>query len=426
MNQQKSTFISSLLFVASLALSNTAVAVNTADLNAEVVFLRKDCGAMSNCFDNMETLLDYIWGPWTPQPRIPSANSPLLVDIGPGKFDVFNCSGTDNNPNGWVTLRGAGQKNTRIENLPGGDNAIVNNNGSVSVKHCTNLSFQDLTVGGDFYTIAWTGGGTSTWTNVEVDIADESKAQNIGWYETFCDSGAKQAVHYWFGSRITTHQDGSNRSSYFSCGDTWFYGGEITTRVNNRSYASNVANPIQLVQSGNYSGVIHLFGTAVRIVIPNGNSIFQQEDEVVGVFLRGPGTEFHMHGGIISIDASGSSQSYDVTAVQLSGGVAHTPDTAFVVKAAGNGTASRVKLGGVANINDVQSPYLWPAGENPPTAISPKSGEDQFVENDCSVSGNCNSGGFETHLMIANPAKCGAIDPWFDTQVGECRVMNTP
>src|SRR5688572_15095798 len=44
----------------------------------------------------------WIWTTW-----MPSAASPLLVDIGPGEFDEFACVNAGN-----VTLRGAGREQT--------------------------------------------------------------------------------------------------------------------------------------------------------------------------------------------------------------------------------------------------------------------------------------------------------------------------
>lgn len=402
------------------AASLTSFAANVADANAEVVLLRKNCGTQTNCFDNMATLLDYIWGPWSPAPRDPSVSAPLLVDIGPGTFDVFNCTGpSDQAPRGWVTLRGSGQKITHIANLPGGDNAAGNVNGSIAVEHCTNLTIQDLTVDGDFYTIAWTGGGTSTWSNVEVAQAVSSISQNIGWYEVFCSAGATQAVHYWFGSKITTHQDGSGRSNYYSCGETWFYGGEITVAANSQVYGSDAANPIRLVTDGTHAGSIRLFGSAVRVVVPSGNAV--PLTNVVGVWAPGSGTAFHMHGGIMSIDAGGSTLNYDVSAIKIGGGTAHAPETAFSLKAAGNGTVRRIELAGAGTQESVKSPYLWPNGKTPPL-ISSTLGSDLFVETDCTSTGNCanGAGGNETHLMIYNNS-CATAGPWFDVNLNKCR-----
>jgi len=392
----------------------------------DVVHLRKDCAStnpdLKNCADNMLDMLNWVW-----DVRIPSASSPLIIDIGPGEFDSFVCAGaSDTNRKGWVTVRGSGQRITTITGKPGGVFAPENNDlVGVEANFCTNLTFEDLTIAALDYGIAWTGGGTSTWSNVEVAAADDTRHQNIGWYENSCE-GEKQGVHYWFGSRITAHQDGTNRANYLSCAETWFYGGEIAVIVSGDYFGSAV--PVQLFNDGPHLGSMRMFGSALRVVVPNGNTA--PLAKVTGVLLRPEGTQFHMHGGIISIDASGSTQSFNVSGIEVRNGSAHTPDTAFSVKAAGGGgNAKRVNLVGPAVTNfgaNVQSPYLWPAGSTPPSAASAKSGDDQFVENDCSVGGNCNNGGNETHLMISNPAKCGTTDPWFDTQVDQCRAVNTP
>lgn len=366
-----------------------------------VVHLNQDCAATNpdliNCASTMPEMLDWVW-----TVRSPSAASPLLIDVGPGEFKKFSCTN-----GGYVTLRGSGRENTTIK---GGGIGIF-------VFECTKLSFQDLTIKGGNYGIQWWYGGSSSYINVHVigGAAGWADWSNIG----------GMSVHYWFSSKLESTNEsniGIGPAALFSYGaEHWLYGSEVTFAPVGDNPQSSRSASIVLSDAFNGQPNIRLFGSSVRAFFPPGS---ETSGNLVGVqVIVG---QFHMHGGIINVDAS-NGQDDNVNAIAIlddpnSTAIAiHTPDTAFAVKAKGTGTAERIAGG-----TSVSSPYLWPAGSNPPAVSSSKSGEDQFVENDCSVAGDCNNGGNETHLMISNRAKCGDADPWFDTQVGACRAVNTP
>ena len=108
------------------------------DDDAQVVFLREDCGPsgseMKNCFETMASLSDPATGwIWNDRDPAPSANEPLLVDIGPGTFDGFECP----DGKGFVTLRGTGRVNT-----------ILSDTVAIDVENCAALDFIDLTASG--------------------------------------------------------------------------------------------------------------------------------------------------------------------------------------------------------------------------------------------------------------------------------------
>jgi len=285
----------------------------------------------------------------------------------------------------------------------------------VLVNNCSSLAFQDLTIKGDDFGIQWWNGGSSTYSNVHVT------GGRFAWWDYRPFGG--QSVHYWFSSKLESSGDFSEAAALFNYGaEHWFYGGEITFTPNMLGGRSGA---VVLGSTGGNVPDVHLFGTAVRAIAPSGVTL---GSPLVGVLVENGA--FHMHGGIINVNASGAADnSLDAYAIynKATGSqrAVHTNETAFLVKAKDAGSAKRI-AGFPWNIGNTGSPYLWSAGDNPPSAISAKSGSDQFVENDCSADGNCNGGGIETHLMIANPAKCGDVDPWFDTQVGQCRAVHTP
>ena len=368
----------------------------------DAIHLRKDCAAtnpdLKNCADNMVEMLGWVWGT-----RNPSSTSPLMIDIGPGEYADFNCRS-----GGYVTIRGSGRENTVINNSA----PTINGGAAVLVNSCTKLAFQDLTINGDDFGIQWWNGGSSTYTNVRV------AGGRFGWWD-YAPFGGK-SLHYWFSSKVESSGDFNEAAALFNYGaEHWFYGGEITFIANNLGGRSGA---VVLGNTGNNTPDVHIFGTAVRAIAPPGVALGLP---LIGVLVQKGA--FHMHGGIINVNASAAADtSLDAFAISNmaigSQRAVHTNETAFLVNAKGAGSAKRI----AGRPGNVGSPYLWSAGANPPSAISVKSGSDQFVENDCSVGGNCNGGGVETHLMIANPAKCGDVDPWFDTQIGQCRNINTP
>lgn len=97
-----------------------------------------------------------------------------------------------------------------------------------------------------------------------------------------------------------------------------------------------------------------------------------------------------MHGGIISIDGSGSAGDLDVIGIEtfFGGGFAHTPGTAWALLPGAAGTATRI-----SGTGNVQAPFQWPAGPTPPNVVSTH-GSDQFVDTAAGASGQ------EAHLMV--------------------------
>ena len=90
----------------------------TPDPTADVFFVRQNCGPagseMQNCFESMTALTQRTTG-WMWTVRNPSASDKVLVDVGPGQFEAFECQGTTR---GWVTLRGAGREATILRGVP--------------------------------------------------------------------------------------------------------------------------------------------------------------------------------------------------------------------------------------------------------------------------------------------------------------------
>lgn len=395
----------SLILLLMLPLSTPSWSANTADPDAQIVLLRTDCAALADCFDNMPALNNYMWNARTP----PSKTAPVLVDIGPGEFDgIFFCQApNDGSPRGYVTLRGAGRDNTRLSS--------TGVNGVIDARDCVDLSVESLTLQNPYIGVGWFDGGNSTWTNVDVIVrGDSSSAINNGyaWYE---QCGGGRGIHYWFNSRLIMREGSSVTSFvYQNCSEAWFYGSDIVLEVKASAGGTRYAKAVHNFDSGD----MRLFGSTIRITAEDNSTV--NLAEAVGVVSR-PGTKFHMHGGIISVDISKSSINHDITAIQAYGNaMVHTPETAFAIKAAGTGVAHRIEtLGGGTPIID--SPYLWPTAKNPP-AITSANNMDLFVETDCDTSGNCTSATVENqrpHLMIY-ATQCG-VDPWFDVATNKCR-----
>ena len=369
----------------------------------DIVFVRKDCSSIGSnqlCFNTMPDLRDWLWNT-----RNPSADSRVSVHIGPGDFSassgshVFECLAG----NGYVSLIGSGPGTTRLHGI-GLNNAFV-------ATDCADMHIQDMTLESDSgYTIRWAGGGSSRWVNVDVIGAWHA------WLDAVPDCDGEHPIHYWFNSRLTN--TGKVGGAYETgCGESWFYASEITYLV------KETADKYVIGISGDAD--VKLFGSVVRAIVPDGATPSRTRGGyVTGVKASGNG-DFHMHGGIISLNISPLTENIDVSGIENYGaGTMHTPDTAFALKAAGTGEVWRTYKEGSG---PVLSPFTWPPGTtSPPLAANGTlNGSDMFVETDCDSSGDCSGNSpnpQHPHLMVYD-ATCGSDeDSWFDITTNQCRL----
>lgn len=394
------------MVVALLSLSGVAAA-QTVDPNASVVQLRTDCTGVSDCFTTTAALTDWLWNGG--RSVEPSAGDEVLVKAGPGDFDRFFCNGSAA-PRGWVTVIGSGREHTRFVNTDDVEYASYCM-GGITANACEKLNFQDLTAFGHHTGAFWVGGGSSTWS--DVDMVSEGALSacglagfaNLGWYDI---GGANAgAVHYFFGSRAIA-RGGSTTNIAFdtTSSEVWFYGGDILAEpAVDVGMASNYA-----VLAASAAGM-HVFGSSVRTRVGAAlNTAFTSSFPLFGsgfVGVSGNGGTFHMHGGIISVLADGSAVNVTAIGVRGSGGLVHTPDTAFSVRGAGTGAAKRI-------VGQADSPFLWPPSATAPDVQSIQ-GADQFVDTDAGPSGG------EAHLMVYDTTCGGAGGPWRDQTDGTCR-----
>lgn len=395
--------ISALLASAALALPPT---------NAEVVFVRKVCSTFYAPTYCVQTMADI--NTWLPT-RSP-AHKPVLVDVGPGDWDFFSCSSQDN-----VTVRGAGRDTTRIvRNNVGG--------GAMNITNCANLTVENLTAHGSFVGVQWSQGGSSTWSNTDIFAGGTEFAAgtafSIGWYDAN-PTGAP--LHYFFGSRARALGTAVFNYGFFARGDAehWFFGGEILATSETDQDTSQTA----VLVGG--TGDFRVFGTAIRSTV--GAAVTSTiiaplppwTGGMHGVWVQDNGV-FHAHGAIVSVSAGDSSDVNEVTGLQVLGTTAHahTPDTAFFVSTGPDGSANRL----LGNADDLQSPFLWQQGTEPPHAqhdnpgsafLQSVRGADLFVETDC-TSTDCSSVGTVPRLLISRP-ECDANGPWWDVQANACR-----
>ena len=378
--------------------------------NTTHIFLVKDCtdagwaagDVGTKCVESVSDLNNRIWGTGG---IFPTALAPLTVDIGPGEFTgTINCPQNE----GYVTFRGAGRDRTVIKGQSTG--ALVS---AVLADNCTALGFQDMaftalnTGTGVGYAIEWIRGGGSSWTDVDIsgDIA--------GWYDSYCEGqpgDPSEGEHYFWGSKVS-----GGKFGYLSvCGQSWFYGGEISAMASLKGGFTNKMTGVWVSHQARFQ----MFGSAIRVSTAGFTSGSGDAYGVrVGPSFVGSGGgwgEFHSHGGVISVDSSSISGVAATGLLLFDNGVgnakSHTLDTAFSVK--GGSTSTRL-----AGTGTFESPHLWEARTSPPTAGGGIDGQDIYVETDCNSSG-C-SGGSDPHLMIY---KSGCTSsPWFDTVRNACR-----
>lgn len=349
------------------------------DNNAAIVKLRDPANggcteagvSLNNCFTSLSTLTQWVTGT-----RRPGAATPLLVDIGPGKFvGSFSCSTA--NYAGYVTLRGAGMKNTTIENaqMP------------VSTSDCVKMHFSDMTLRntGNLFGVRNLGGSTF-WENIEID------GFGYAWFDTPGGScGSTHGTHYWFNSRITARTAGASTTAYFNaCDESWFFGSEITSKGD-----VSGAQVTPLVAVG---GEVHVYGSVIRALSDSGVAT----SEMSAVKSDG-NAHVHIHGtgiDVISTDAN------NITAVSASnGGMIHANVSSYSLSTGSGGTVTRISNSG----GHVHAPYVWEAHSTPPNIVS-QDGADTAVVTSA-------TGG--TPRFVVYSAACSS--KWFDVGSNACR-----
>ncbi len=371
--------------------------------DAEVITVRQTCGTTDNCFSSLADA-----AAWIHAIRHPSASSPLLVDVGPGEFSGFYCAAHGN-----ITVRGSGIGNTRIVPTPGDSTAI-------RVENCTRLRFEDISIIGVSSGIEWTGGGDSSYVNVEL-VADGDNVTRA-WVDV-CDASGVPSRHNFFASTVRSSGTFYNFGYYTECAETWFFGSEIIAIAKAPVGPHVLANGAVRVIGARAQ--IQAYGSSLRALAGDAD-VFWTTGPATGLAgaMVQDGGAFHMHGGILTASAAGAAGNNDAATIIASGdALVHVIDTAFNPTASGSGVAHRIQSVGD---NRIRSPFLWFSGTNPPAGnntgggISSLDGADMFIETDCDASGNCEGAGTETHVMIYN-STCTAAGPWFDSTTGRCR-----
>ena len=390
--------LTGLLCIGSLCNIPTAFAAPTP--GAEVVQLSQtSCGTNTDCFTDINALLDWTWNV-----RMPTSTTPLLIDAGPGTFQITRTYCTSG---GNVTLRGSGRNNTTITATS--NNAL----GAVNIDTCTNLSFQDLTLSsgaGVFATVYWNGGGNSSWNNVT--LASSSYA----WYDANNGSGCAPAhagTHNFVGSTLVVNNASVPNSAVYrtECGDTSFWG---STLVQNFSQ-STLPGSLLGIQASSAGGMVHLYGSNVKIL--SKASSVAQATQLIGLQTDGNGAVIHIHGGEVSVLSQGTAPVSVIGANSVgSNSLVHGHQNNWGLLSSGGGTATRLA---VSSAGSAQAPFEWTPGTQPPGIIS-LDGQDRFVETDCPQTGGCQTVGTFPHTMIYR-SSCTTSGPWFDTVTNQCR-----
>lgn len=392
-----------------LTASGALAQVNPA---ADVVQLRKDCTGAADCFTTTSALTAWLWGGGRSAP--PSASDRVAVFVGPGSFDKLVCDATST-PTGWVSVIGSGREQTRFEANDGAQEIPFSGGifcmGGITVYGCSDLAFQDLTAYGSDSGVFWIDGGNATWTDVDMVAGGANRYQGCafsaatyGWF----DNGSVKSTHFAFGSRaIGLGTSGSYNTGVRSIrASLWWYGGDVLAKPDFAATAITAQYGVEISGSADF----HAFGTSIRNLV--GSATGMAFPSFRGVTLNGSGV-FHMHGGIVTTDASASTANVTATGLFAGGtSFAHAHETAFLVKAAGTGTASRLARAAGASI---ESPFLWDSRSAPPAASS-LHGNDLFVDT------AAGPGNDEAHLMVYDTTCAGAGGPWRDMAGGACRV----
>ena len=357
--------------------------------------MKLDCGTADNCFVDLQSLND-----WVALIRQPNGTSPLLIDVGAGEFSgTFRCTNVSH-----ITLRGSGRSNSVIignkDFIPGG---FIFSPGVV-LNNCDNLNVSDLMIKGEYGAVWWEGSGETNWTNVDIEGAGR------GWYSKApCDETTTK--HSWFNSRlVSTPYLSSNVTYTAACGETWLHNTELSAKSSELDSIGWSWGVMQALWAT--GGKTRVFGGTLRteVTLPPQSTVSSPVLEVVRVESD---AEVYITATAIELDSTVSTPA-EVLVTEASGQL-DAISSSYTLQHP-NGTVTRQAARG----GKINASFHWGSGVQPPDILS-TTGEDQFIESDCSVSG-CQILGDETHLLIYN-SNCATDGPWFDTATQRCRGL---
>ena len=405
------------LLVLSVSVFTFAASAHAVSPTADVVHLRTDCTGVTDCFTTTSALTNWLWGTGSGvRAAPPSAGDRVSVLVGPGTFDKFVCDATST-PTGWVSVIGSGRGHTRFEaNSGSADQEFLFSNGifchgAITAYGCTDLNFQDLTAYGSDTGVFWLDGGNATWTDVDMIGGGAARVPGCAFSTTtygWVDNGSgPNSTHFLFGCRAIGlgTNGGYNAAIAQHHAELWFWGGDVLAQPDYAGTGITAQFSVELSGDSEFHG----FGTSIRNLVGASTQIFPV---FTAVNVTGQ-SKFHMHGGVITSDGSGSTGNQGATALSaVSNGFAHAHETAFAVKPGGTGLATRLATSGNGKI---EAPFQWEQRTTPPS-ITSKNGADMFVDTAAGTGNN------EAHLMVYDTACTGAGGPWRDMVGGACRV----
>ena len=379
-------------FLLCLSLSSTGTVNATVSANAETVYLKQDCTGIQNCFSAVTDLVT-----WMDTQRFPDAGSPLLVNIGPGRFKgPFQCINHTH-----ITLQGSGRSNTIIY----GDKSFIPGNvlfaPGMNLRNCDHLNVTDLQVEGEYGAVWWGGSGETNWVDVDLE------AGGRGWYE-FGNCDPDKTMHSWFNSRIISTPYVTSSVAYSSfCGKAMFHHTELSayatsTGTNGLGWGDLRALWVQGGTANVYGGMLRTVAT-----LPPMSGLAALES------VRVKNGTANLMNTAIEID---SSIDHPVSVLRSeTGGAILAFSSAFLIPDITQ-QVTRIDLAG----GSINASFHWGARTEPPNVTS-VTGADRYTEIDCSTSG-CQTQGITPHEMIYNQ-DCSISGPWFDTVTTRCRGL---
>jgi hypothetical protein len=370
----------------------------TVDPNASVVHLRTSCAlpggaALDNCFTSTSAVTDWLWNGG--RNSEPSSLDQVAVHVGPGDFEPLDCAGA---MRGWTSFIGSGRESTRfVRTGPQSIDPVLGTcPGAITTQDCTGLSFQRLGAQGTPFGVAWKGDGSSRWENVDI-TADGGACGYVlvgaGWYDF---GGSGESVNYFWNMRFLGRGGGHALFAFESLSsENWIYGSDFFLDLQSAQFGAAtlyVAN----------TGDVRAFGSTVRAALAQNSN----HPNLVGILTNG-NAAVHLHGSIVNVSAPDNQYGASVTAVNAISGFVHTPGTAFVLRPAPGGTSTRLSSGG----GNIDSPFLWPPGTDPPQNFSSRTGADLFVKT------NAGPGADEARLYIYDD---GCTSKWRSAMDATC------
>jgi hypothetical protein len=436
------------LFFSATVLVVGAGAASAAQPHTDVIRVRTNCAGVPapQCFSGPNALANAIQEVHQPSGgrQLPSDTNHVVVDIGPGTFDldlgaftstVYGyCDGPSaSNPITHLTYRGAGKTATVLRG-GGYDNGLFNgSNFAMLIRNCDEFAVEDLTLraldGGTTQLgqpvgvqsgVLFSGDGETYWRRVKIE------ASAIAWYDTG-SSGVAASRHFWWDSNLKV----TYANACTSITASTLYGTGVTHTFHHSTLELDEVDG-QLGPPGCQNGV----GFAV-VYLSTGYHVYAFDSTFTYYTFDPTASATNWYLGTIPcfgdesasvVEGAGNTvrvrsplgngaTANSAVGFRACGGKLELERTTFDLAAVSNKTRILKAGGGALEVR----PSYNGSGTTPPLVEATVAGAETFTETDCGSVCSDASPGTQYHLLGYDASCSAGGGPWFDQTGNACR-----